>query len=123
MTIVTSSCSILYLDVKQSSIDDFISDITLSRIKFVNFSLNSLLCVRLIINFLLSSDTVQYVFKTLLNVKIKSNTIVYLLLADSLFKALCSIFIPAPYYRIINMFFTVVLFRLFTRTEYRKMPY
>ena len=64
-----------------------------------------------------------YVFKTLLNVKIKSNTIVYLLLADSLFKALCSIFIPAPYYRVINMFLTVVLFRLFTRTEYRKMHY
>lgn len=64
-----------------------------------------------------------YIFKKVFDVNIKPNKTLYLLLADSLFKAICSIFIVAPYYRIVNMVVTIVLLRLFSRSKYRKVHY
>lgn len=62
-------------------------------------------------------------FKTLLNIEFKPKTVVFLLVIDSFFKAICSIFIISPYYRLVNMVISIVLLKLFSRTKYRKMHY
>lgn len=66
------------------------------------------------------SYTNIYIFTNLFKVQSSNSKTFKVFLLDSIFNFLCSIFFPAPYYRIINMIIDVILFKMCFKQNFEK---
>ena len=54
-----------------------------------------------------------YTFKLLFGVNVEKKKIFNLIILDSFFKSICTIFIPVPYYRLVNVVISIFLIKIF----------